>query len=262
VLFLCFDVLGDIFLLSRQNRPSSIEKILQLIEQSNHRGLEELLQNSSFVGSVNSAFCILQQGTKMYLVDYRKMSKEMFFQKILRCFSTFSEIYLDPPPSLFSLLELALECPEVEWHARDGPKDEIAKNIVEGIFCDIPIREILRKHFSIVIDPDSKALVALPWIVSSYIPDMSALPLFLIRLATEVNWQSEEDCFRSVALELSEFYATFPSNDDPSPERDDLIGQTLFPSWKTLKPPKSLSSDGSVVQIASLEKLYRIFERC
>jgi len=91
-----------------QNRPASIEKILELIEQSNHRGLEELLQNSSFVGSVNSSFCILQQGTKMYLVDYRKMSKEMFFQKILRCFSTFSEIYLDPPPSLFSLLELGI----------------------------------------------------------------------------------------------------------------------------------------------------------
>ncbi|XP_072981652.1 DNA mismatch repair protein MLH1 isoform X1 [Typha angustifolia] len=46
-------------------------------------------------------------------------------------------------------------------------------------------------------------------------------------------------------------------------QREWIIQHVLFPSMRLfLKPPKSMAQDGSFVQVASLEKLYKIFERC
>lgn len=38
--------------------------------------------------------------------------------------------------------------------------------------------------------------------------------------------------------------------------------QVLFPALRTLRAPRKHATDGTFVQVASLEKLYRIFERC
>ncbi|KAF7040494.1 hypothetical protein CFC21_050388 [Triticum aestivum] len=46
-------------------------------------------------------------------------------------------------------------------------------------------------------------------------------------------------------------------------QREWTIQHVLFPSMRLfLKPPKSMATDGTFVQIASLDKLYKIFERC
>ncbi|XP_020110363.1 DNA mismatch repair protein MLH1-like [Ananas comosus] len=46
-------------------------------------------------------------------------------------------------------------------------------------------------------------------------------------------------------------------------QREWTIQHVLFPSMRLfLKPPKSLATNGTFIQVASLEKLYRIFERC
>ncbi|KAK7271393.1 hypothetical protein RJT34_27250 [Clitoria ternatea] len=46
-------------------------------------------------------------------------------------------------------------------------------------------------------------------------------------------------------------------------QREWSIQHVLFPSMRLFfKPPVSMATDGTFVQVASLEKLYRIFERC
>ncbi|KAM2273977.1 hypothetical protein ACFX1S_043839 [Malus domestica] len=41
------------------------------------------------------------------------------------------------------------------------------------------------------------------------------------------------------------------------------IQHVLFPSMRLFfKPPNSMATNGTFVRVASLEKLYRIFERC
>uniref|UniRef100_A0A5B7C0A9 Putative MUTL isoform 1 n=1 Tax=Davidia involucrata TaxID=16924 RepID=A0A5B7C0A9_DAVIN len=46
-------------------------------------------------------------------------------------------------------------------------------------------------------------------------------------------------------------------------QREWSIQHVLFPSMKLFfKPPNSMATDGTFVQVASLEKLYKIFERC
>lgn len=46
-------------------------------------------------------------------------------------------------------------------------------------------------------------------------------------------------------------------------QREWSIQHVLFPSLRLFfKPPNSMATNGTFVQVASLEKLYRIFERC
>ncbi|KAK1299561.1 DNA mismatch repair protein MLH1 [Acorus calamus] len=46
-------------------------------------------------------------------------------------------------------------------------------------------------------------------------------------------------------------------------QREWTIQHVLFPSMRLfLKPPKSMATNGTFVQVVSLEKLYKIFERC
>jgi len=67
--------------------------------------------------------------------------------------------------------------------------------------------ELLKDYFNIHINEHTQQLEALPYLVERYIPDLDALPLFLVRLTTNVDWTVEEECFDSICRELATFYA-------------------------------------------------------
>jgi DNA mismatch repair protein MLH1 len=110
----------------------------------------------------------------------------------------------------------------------------------------------------------------LPLIVDDYQPDVSYLPLFILRLATHTEWKFEQECFDCLALELARFYALKPccfpegaDNTSKLEERKWMIEHAIFPSVRQrFVPPQSMAQDGTIVQVASLEKLYKVFERC
>ena len=53
------------------------------------------------------------------------------------------------------------------------------------------------------------------------------------------------------------------SQKSPRGSRKWLIQHVMFPMMKLhLRPHKKRATDGSVVEVARLEKLYRVFERC
>ena len=43
--------------------------------------------------------------------------------------------------------------------------------------------------------------------MNKHMPPLHRLPEFLYRLATNVNWESEKECFQSIAKEIAWFYA-------------------------------------------------------
>jgi DNA mismatch repair protein MLH1 len=46
-------------------------------------------------------------------------------------------------------------------------------------------------------------------------------------------------------------------------DADDSLLQVIFPAMRMfLKPGRHRATDGSVVELTRLEKLYKIFERC
>ncbi|XP_066440967.1 DNA mismatch repair protein Mlh1 isoform X3 [Eleutherodactylus coqui] len=50
-------------------------------------------------------------------------------------------------------------------------------------------------------------LTGIPLLLDNYIPLLEGLPMFILRLATEVNWDDEKECFESFSKECSMFYS-------------------------------------------------------
>uniref|UniRef100_A0A673J688 DNA mismatch repair protein Mlh1 C-terminal domain-containing protein n=1 Tax=Sinocyclocheilus rhinocerous TaxID=307959 RepID=A0A673J688_9TELE len=168
-----------------------------------------MLQNHSFVGSVNPQWTLVQHQTKLYPLNTTKLSQELFYQILIYDFGHFGVLRLSNPAPLYDLAMLALDSEESGWMEEDSPKEGLAQYI----------------YFSLEIDEGN--LTGLPMLLDNYSPAMKGLPMFILRLATEVNWDREKESLRS-----------------------------LF------SPPKHFSEDGSVLQIARLPELYKVFERC
>jgi DNA mismatch repair protein MLH1 len=116
-------------------------------------------------------------------------------------------------------------------------------------------------------------LTGLPVILEGHSPSPHTLPIFIHRLATEVDWTSEKPCFEGILTELAAFYAQTPppqnssKNEQTTSAVDEnqrkYVQHTLFPALRYfLVVPKDFATDGSFCKLALLSKLYKIFERC
>lgn len=247
---------------------TSVKELREDIKQQTHKGLQELLQNHSFVGSVNPQWTLVQHQTKLYLLNTTKISQELFYQILIYDFGNFGVLRLSNPAPLYDLAMLALDSEESGWTEEDGPKEGLAQYIVDFLKQK---SEMMEEYFSLEIDDEGK-LVGLPMLLDHYIPAMEGLPMFILRLATEVNWDREKECFRDFAVECSHFYSIRKhytlESDAEEPQDAEMSWQwkvehVLFKALRTLfSPPKHFSEDGSVLQIASLPDLYKVFERC
>uniref|UniRef100_A0A8C2PN65 DNA mismatch repair protein MLH1 n=1 Tax=Cyprinus carpio TaxID=7962 RepID=A0A8C2PN65_CYPCA len=216
---------------------TSIKEIRQDIEQQTHKGLQDLLQNHSFVGSVNPQWTLVQHQTKLYLLNTTKLSQELFYQILIYDFGNFGVLRLSNPAPLYDLAMLALDSEESGWTEEDGPKEGLAQYIVDFLKQKA---EMLEEYFSLEIDG--------------------------------VNWDREKECFHDFSIECSHFYSIrkqyILEPDAEEPQDAEMSWQwkvehVLFKALRSLfSPPKHFSEDGSVLQIASLPELYKVFERC
>uniref|UniRef100_A0AAY4E1M2 DNA mismatch repair protein MLH1 n=1 Tax=Denticeps clupeoides TaxID=299321 RepID=A0AAY4E1M2_9TELE len=253
---------------------TSIKELREEITENTHKGLQELLQNLSFVGCVNPQWSLVQHHTKLYLLNTTRLSQELFYQILIYDFGNFGCLRLSTPAPLYDLAMLALDLEESGWSEDDGPKEGLAEFIVDFLKRKA---EMLEDYFSLEIDEDGN-LTGLPLLLDNYLPAMEGLPLFILRLATEVNWDSEKECFHDFSFECSKFFSvrklyTLDTDLGAEPQVEETVrGRTswhwhvehvLFKGFRTLfSPPKHFSEDGSVLQIASLPELYKVFERC
>ncbi|XP_032409179.1 DNA mismatch repair protein Mlh1 [Xiphophorus hellerii] len=248
---------------------TSIKDLRTEITENTHRGLQEMLQKHSFVGCVDPQWSLIQHHTKLYLLNTTTLSRELFYQILIFDFGNFGVLRLSTPAPLYDLAMLALDSAESGWTEEDGPKEGLAQYIVDFLKKKA---EMLGDYFSLEIDQEGN-LTGLPMLLDKYTPIMEGLPLFILRLATEVNWDNEKECFRDFSKECSAFYSIrkqFVLEAEPGdePESDGNswrwnVEHVLFKSFRTLfSPPKSFSEDGTVLQIANLPDLYKVFERC
>jgi len=145
------------------------------------------------------------------------------------------------------------------------------------------------------------SLVSLPEIVPGHAPLPHAVVPLLLRVCEQVDWNDEKACFETLAAELAECYAQFPmpppresatqamasaaaaadkakqqeqnteagdgggrgGPDDNDPRR--VVKNVLLPALRRDLVPYEEHADpdkGFVRQVAALEVLYKIFERC
>uniref|UniRef100_A0A8C7C940 MutL homolog 1, colon cancer, nonpolyposis type 2 (E. coli) n=1 Tax=Oncorhynchus kisutch TaxID=8019 RepID=A0A8C7C940_ONCKI len=254
----------------RAIKLSSVKELRDDIAEYAHKGLQEMLQNHSFVGCVNPQWTLIQHHTKLYLLNTTKLSQELFYQILIYDFGNFGILRLSEPAPLYDLAMLALDSEESGWSEEDGPKEGLAQYIVDFLKKK---SEMLEDYFSMEIDQEGN-LTGLPLLLDKYTPPMEGLPMFILRLATEVNWDNEKDCFREFSKECSQFYSirkqyVLEPGEEEQVCLSDLnswrwkVEHLLFKSFRSLfSPPKHFSEDGSVLQIANLPDLYKVFERC
>lgn len=97
----------------------------------------------------------------------------------------------------------------------------------------------------------------------NYMPDPKCLPMYVTRLATEVNWETEKECFESFARETAKFYSNVPASNQNGKDWKWITEHVLFPALKDyFLPPKSFVENGALLEIAKLQTLYKVFERC
>ncbi|XP_071337113.1 DNA mismatch repair protein Mlh1 isoform X2 [Trachinotus anak] len=248
---------------------SSIKELRAEVTENTHKGLQEMLQNHSFVGCVNPQWTLIQHHTKLYLLNTTKLSQELFYQILIYDFGNFGVLRLSTPAPLYDLAMLALDCEESGWTEEDGPKEGLAQYIVDFLKKKA---EMLEDYFSMEVDQEGN-LIGLPLLLDKYTPTMEGLPMFILRLATEVNWDNEKECFRDFSKECSMFYSIrkqYILEAAPGEEQGGeanswrwKVEHIIFKAFRTLfSPPKSFSEDGTVLQIANLPDLYKVFERC
>ncbi|XP_028279724.1 DNA mismatch repair protein Mlh1 isoform X2 [Parambassis ranga] len=253
----------------RAIKLNSIKELRAEITENTHKGLQEMLQNHSFVGCVNPQWTLIQHHTKLYLLNTSKLSQELFYQILIYDFGNFGVLRLSTPAPLYELAMLALDSEESGWTEEDGPKEGLAQYIVDFLKNKA---EMLEDYFSMEIDQEGN-LTGLPLLLDKYTPVMEGLPMFILRLATEVNWENEKECFRDFSKEYSMFCSIrkqYILEAEPGEEQDAeanswrwKVEHVIFKAFRNLfSPPKSFGEDGTVLQIANLPDLYKVFERC
>jgi DNA mismatch repair protein MLH1 len=86
------------------------------------------------------------------------------------------------------LLAIALETPEAEYNPKIHlPKEEMVEFYKNKL---VDKADILNEYFSVEIDKESATLVALPIIYEVVKPYPEELPMFLLRLACDVDFSS------------------------------------------------------------------------
>jgi len=250
---------------AKRTKPqlTSITHLLGDVTESCHNGLVRLFKNYSFVGCANENFALIQHQTDFYLCNVHTLSKQLIYQECLHQFAEFPFIKFSSPASVHTLCMLALDNPNSGWREEDGPKEEISQFITQHLMSR---RDMLQEYFSMTIDEEGN-LLTLPQILPNYKPEIGAMATFVLRLGTEVEWEEEQECFETLSRELSEFYCLQYEDDEEeaalSSSRMWTVEHVFFPALRQrFLPPRSAAEDGTIVRIASLDKLYKVFERC
>ena len=137
-------------------------------------------------------------------------------------------------------------------------------------------KEMLSEYFSLELETRDGELylTGIPLLLPDFCPWFGGLPVYMIRLATEVEWETEKECFQTVAEETARFYSVCevkgcqPRYDLGQHGGEDgdwrhTVEQVLYPAIRRLLlPPASCMTDRTLVQVANLPDLYKVFERC
>ncbi|KAG7157546.1 DNA mismatch repair protein Mlh1-like [Homarus americanus] len=247
----------------REIKLTSIVTLRAQTEANCHAGLRESIKNMTFVGCVNAEYALIQHLNKLYLTNTTSLSEELFYQILLNDFGNFGILKLSSPTSLYDLAMLAVDQEESGWTEGDGPKEDLATYMSDLIQSH---KEMLDDYFSIQID-DKGNICTLPYLLDDYVPAMEGLPMYILRMATEVEWNNELECFQAFCRETAKFFAIH--RNQATEEKDGENGwrwsteHLVYPAMrKTLQPPQHFAQDTTFLQIANLTELYRVFERC
>jgi len=228
-----------------------------------------ILHNHTFVGCFDTHLALIQHNTSLLVIEVPIISKDFMYQIALYGFSNFGVIPLDPGLSVFELLSIGLEQCKDEFKSliEERGREIIVKEARELL---VGMRLMLEEYFSILIDEEG-TLTGIPVFIPGYMPNAQKLAIFLAELGLKVDYSEERECFRDIANVLSDFYSfTGIGDDQTEAEYYHCVEHFLFAElshsiglseWIEMQKPGSTGSP-CIREIANLQELYKIFERC
>lgn len=283
---------------SEAQQLTSVKELKGEIIARQSTNLATILRGLVYVGIVDNNYILVQYKTGLFLLDIVELTKELFFQVIITRFGSFRRQQLDEPLSVKVLLEVFLESKLGTKEAEAAlNKSGHSKVVCEACRLLEQKKLMLDEYFGITFslasedDILSLQLVALPELLEHYWIEKSALPVFLYRLCTQVTWTEEKACFKTCAFELAELFSVLPKlpkdfkfigqdstgessqrtiaesalEEEAGLKVEHSIKHILLPALKSIVlPPKAFEDpkNGVFSKVASLEELYRVFERC
>ncbi|XP_026476926.1 DNA mismatch repair protein Mlh1 isoform X2 [Ctenocephalides felis] len=240
-----------------ETKLTSVLNLRKGIENDCHTNLREILSTLIFVANVNWQQSLIQHQTKLYICNTQKLCESLIYEMILYDFGNLGMLSLTNSVSIKELALLALDSPECGWTEEDGDKQDLASKVEYLLTEKSPM---LSEYFSLTIE--NGHIKTLPMILENFIPEIGQLPMYILRLATEVDWDTEKECFVTFCEETARYYAS--SLQYFSEEtRNWVIEHVIFPAIrKFYLPPKKFAENGAILQIANLPDLYKVFERC
>uniref|UniRef100_H2ZDT6 DNA mismatch repair protein S5 domain-containing protein n=1 Tax=Ciona savignyi TaxID=51511 RepID=H2ZDT6_CIOSA len=252
----------------RQIQLTSVLQLSEEVKEKSHKELCKVLHDHTFVGCVEPELALIQHETKLHLVNTGNLSEELFYQTLLKDFGNFAIYRLSVCCFYVSLTLLSGEI----LSEPDGSKENLANYIVNFLGGKA---EMLNDYFCIDITKVGH-ISGIPMLLKGYSPPLEGLPLFVMRLATEVDWEEEKACFNSVCREIARFFAIpqlclnvgctncwnicFKIEVYKATILFLNVGYTNFKF--SLLVPTSMVDNGTFLQLANLPDLYKVFERC
>lgn len=247
----------------------SIKSLRTEVNEYCNRPLTEIFTSLSFVGIVDEEkrLCCFQHDVKLFLCDYGVVLREFYYQVALTEFYNYGEYTLSQPIVLEQLLDvLKLSRHEGELQAND----EVIKTIMN-------MKQMFYEYFRLTFTEDDDGqlvITTIPMLLKEIKPNLNKLPYFIYRLGTKINYNEERECLKGILKQLALFYVPEPvlltgscTEEDQAYsklERDkteNTLEHILFPKVKQRFLATNDIKD-SVIQIADLPGLYRVFERC
>jgi hypothetical protein len=248
----------------------SIGSLIDEIYAHKDSKLEELLRRHVYIGTINNQFSLLQYQTKLLMINHTVLLNDLFYQLCILRFAEMDQLKLEVGTDIKETIHRDFPFPEAKkifppTYAFESSEDLACR--IKDVLVDK--REMLYEYFRIGITDDGK-LISLPGLIpfgteggssstSYYYPSEHYLGCFLLTIALETNWNEERDCFRDISIRIAEFYSKLHDNN-----ADGILCERLFPAFrKFLIPQKSTSSSPTLLlEVTSLEQLYKVFERC
>ncbi|XP_052873413.1 DNA mismatch repair protein Mlh1 [Anopheles cruzii] len=242
----------------KETRLTSVLNLRKRVEADCDERLRKIFCELTYVGTIDREQSLIQFDTKMFLTATQPLAAELFYQLLVFNFGNFERLTLSEPLELRRLALLGLADPECGHTEEDGPVKELADRIVEIL---VEKATLLKEYFNLSIRSDGY-LEALPVLLDNYIPSVVFLPMYILRLATEVEWDEEEECFRTFCRETATFFSRIALT-KPNTEYRWEVEHVIYPAVRNyLIPPKTFAQNACLLQIANLPELYKVFERC
>jgi DNA mismatch repair protein MLH1 len=239
------------------------EKLLKYSNKYAH--VKNMLREAVWVGIVpQSQQCLVQVGVELCMWNFRDLAQQLFYQLAVLQFGELKPAIFKERVDVTKIIAYAMELEEGnddENICNDSDANSTASNkstnwelASQATQCLMERAEMLDEYFSIRLDRDGESVYikALPVVLNGYEPLPGGLAVFLLRLATEVNWHEEKPCFRGICRELGHYYSIVGNGKS--------VQHSLFPAITVLLSPTP-RVESSMRKLTVLSNLYKAFDR-